>query len=109
MSEVVLNLGGESFRLRCTLDAFRTIPANLGGFVGAFGALSSADVNTCAFIIAAATGKAADFKEHERIAGKMFEQGLEKELFDKLTEYVRLLQNGGKVKTSEEPNGTAGE
>lgn len=110
MSEVILTIGGESFRLRCTLDAFRVIPANLGGFVGAYGALSSADVNTCVFIIAAATGKATDFKEHERIAGRIFEQGLDKELFDKLTEYIKLLQNGGKAKTAEVPDdGPTGE
>ena len=33
MAEVTLNLGGETFVLKCTLDAFRTIPAALGGFV----------------------------------------------------------------------------
>jgi hypothetical protein len=108
MAEVVLTVGGESFRLRCTLDAFRVIPANLGGFVGAFNAIASADPGTCAFIVAAATGKAADFKEHERILGRMFDEGLDKPLFDKITEYVKLLQNGGKVKT-EAPGAPAGE
>ena len=109
MSQVILTIGGESFALKCTLDAFRTIPANLGGFVGAFNALASADVNTCAFIIAAATGKALDFKEHERVASKMFEEGLDRPLFDKLTEYVKLLQNGGKVKTEAAQGAPAGE
>lgn len=109
MADVTLNLGGETFILKCTLNAFRTVPAALGGFVGAFNALASADVNTCVFIIAAATGKPADFKEHERIAERIFAAGLDQELFEKLTEYVKLLQNGGKAKTAEAPNGSAGE
>jgi hypothetical protein len=106
MAEVALTVGGETFVLKCTLNAFRTIPATLGGFVGAFNALASADVNTCVFIIAAGVGKPADFKEHERIAEVLFREGLDKGLFDKLAEYVKLLQNGGK---SEAPNGSAGE
>lgn len=106
MAEVALKIGGETFVLRCTLDAFRTIPANLNGFVGAFGALASADVDTCIFIIAAATGKTRDSKEHDRIGALLFEQGLDRELFDNLTRYVKMLQNGGKA---EAPKGTAGE
>jgi hypothetical protein len=106
MAEVTLKLGGETFTLKCTLDAFRTIPANLNGFVGAFGSLASADVNTCVFIIATATGKTRDFKEHERIAGLLFANGLDRDLFDVLTAYVKMLQNGGKA---EAPNGSAGE
>ena len=106
MAEVNLSLNGEAFVLKCTLDAFRTIPANLGGFVGAFGNLANADVDTCIFIIAAATGKARDFKEQERIGALLFEQGLNRDLFDALTGYVKLLQNGGKA---EAPKGSAGE
>lgn len=109
MAEVTLNLGGETFILKCTLDAFRTIPAALGGFVGAFNAIASADVNTCVFIIAAGIGKANNAKEHERIAGKMFAEGLDKDMFDAIAEYVTLLQNGGRKKTAEDPNGSAGE
>lgn len=106
MSEVKLTLGDESFVLKCTLDAFRTVPAALGGFVGAFNSLASADVNTCVFIVAAGTGKANDFKEHRRIAELMFADGLSASLFETLTEYVKLLQNGGR---REAPNGSAGE
>lgn len=106
MAEVVLKLGSETFVLKCTLEAFRAIPASLNGFVGAFGSLASADVDTCIFIIAAATGKTRDFKEHERIAGLLFEQGLNRDLFDVLTTYVKMLQNGGRA---EAPNGSAGE
>lgn len=106
MAEVALKLGGETFVLKCTLEAFRTIPASLNGFVGAFGSLASADVDTCVFIIAAATGKTRDFKEHERIAGLLFDQGLDRDLFDVLTNYVKMLQNGGKT---EAPKGSAGE
>lgn len=106
MAEVALKIGGETFALKCTLEAFRTIPANFNGFVGAFGSLASADVNTCVFIIATATGKMQDFKEHERIAGLLFDQGLDRDLFDTLTKYVKMLQNGGKA---EAPKGSAGE
>ena len=108
MSEVVLNVGGETFVLKCTLDAFRVIPAQLGGFVGAYHALTTGDPNTCVFIIAAATGKATDMKAHEHIAGRIFADGLGPAVISKCTEYVLLLQHGGKVRT-EAPNGSAGE
>ena len=98
MSEVLVDIGGETFALKCTLDAFRSIPAALGGFVGTFGNLANADVNTCVYIVAVATGKKNDFAEHERIAGLMFKDGLDGQMFDKLTSYVKLLQNGGKVR-----------
>lgn len=92
-----LNIAGEEFDLKCTLEAFRTIPATLGGFVGTFNNLAQADPETCSFIIAAATGKGRDMKERERIAGLLFKAGLSAEVIGTLTEYVQMLSNGGKV------------
>jgi hypothetical protein len=94
--EVQLTLGDETFTLKCTLDAFRSIPATLGGFVGVFNNLASGDVEGVAYIIAAATGKGNNAKERERIAAKMFSVGLTSELYTTVTDYVNLLQNGGK-------------
>lgn len=105
-AEVTLKLGDETFILKCTLDAFRTIPAALGGFVGAFQHLANADVDTCILIVAAATGNTRNAKEHDRIANLLFSQGLDRTLFDTLTEYVNMLKNGGRT---EAPGGTAGE
>jgi hypothetical protein len=103
---VKLEIGSRSFALECTLDAFRSIPSALGGFVGAFNKLASADVETCVYIIAAATGKARDFDEQNNIAALIFANGLDKNLFDTLTRYVTLLQNGGKASV-DQPNGAS--
>lgn len=108
MSQVNLTIGGETFALKCTLDAFRTIPAALGGFVGAFNAMQTADVNTIVFVIAAGIGKASSAKEHDRIAELIFKDGLEPETISKVSEYVLLLKDGGKVK-SEAQSDAAGE
>lgn len=96
LSEKTTTIGNETFVLKCTLDAFRRIPATLGGFVGVFSNLASADVDGAAFIIAAATGKGGDFAEQERIASLMFANGLSSALFNDLTAYIQLLQNGGR-------------
>lgn len=105
-AEVSLTLGDETFVLKCTVEAFRNIPAALGGFVGAFQHIANADVDTCILIIAVATGNARNAKEHDRIANLLFKQGLDRSVFDKMAEYVLLLQNGGR---QEAPSGTAGE
>lgn len=103
--EVHITLGSETFALKCTLDAFRSIPRGLDGFIGAFGKLTQADVDSCVFIIASGTGKGGDFKEHERIAGLLFENGLSGVLTP-LSTYLTLLQGGG---AKREASGTSGE
>lgn len=101
LGEMSVTIGGEEFVLKCTLDAFRSIPATLGGFVGTFGQLAQAEPESCAFIVAAATGKGRDMKERERIAGLMFTGGgLNAETISSLTDYVRMLNNGGKLPTA---------
>lgn len=108
MSDTIVEIGGEKFTLKCTLDAFRSIPSALGGFLGAFNRLATADVETCVYIVAAATGSKSDFAEHERIAGLMFKDGLDGKMFDALTNYVKLLQNGGKVRSEAAGGGAPG-
>ena len=94
-----LTIGTQTYALECTLDAFRSIPSALGGFTGTYAKLASADPDTCVFIIAAAIGKARDFEAQNVIADVLFKAGLDKNLFDTLTKYVGLLQNGGKTKS----------
>jgi len=93
--EVELNLAGETFILRCTLDAFREVPARFDGFVGALRRLGVADVDATAHMIAIGIGKGRNQRERERIAGKLFEAGLDDAL-SKLTEWIGLLSAGGK-------------
>lgn len=106
LGEKQITIGNEVFTLKCTLDAFRRIPATLGGFVGVFNNLATADVDGAAFIIAVATGKGGNLKEQERIAGLMFEAGLSPEFFDALTDYVQRLRNRGQPMKQ---NGTEGQ
>ncbi len=108
MSEILVTIGGETFALKCTLDAYRSFQSALGGFLGAFNRLATADVETCVYIVAAATGKKSDFAEHERIAGLMFKDGLDGKMFDLLTSYIKLLQNGGKVRPEAADGGAPG-
>lgn len=105
--ETLVNIGDETFVLKCTLDAFRTIPAHLDGFIGAFSKLAQASPDACIVIIAAGTGKARDFKEHDRIAGLLFENGLAN-VIPVLTQYVDFLSSGG-MKRAEAQSGDAGE
>lgn len=94
MSDIDIELDGEIFSLRCTLLAFKEIPAQFGGFVGAFRRLAEVDIDASAQMIAIATGKPKNSKERERIVEKLFEAGLEDAL-PKLTEYLSLLSAGG--------------
>jgi len=94
MSDIDIDLAGETFSLRCTLGAFKAIPAQFGGFVGAFRRLAEVDVEAAAFMIAAGTGKQKNSKERDRILERLFEGGLEDAL-PKLTEYLSLLSAGG--------------
>lgn len=107
MSDIDIELDGETFTLRCTLNAFIAIPEQFGGFVGAFRKLAEVDITAIAFMIAAGIGKHKNSKERERIVGKLFEGGLEDAL-PKLTEYLSLLSGGGKAR-SEAQSDDAGE
>lgn len=104
---VKVTLGTETFVLGYTLNAFRDVPALCDGYMGAYAKLSQADPNVCIAIIAAGTGKAGDAKEFERIAELLFEYGMVG-VIPALTEYVGMLQVGGKVRT-EAQSGTPGE
>lgn len=109
LGEKQITIGSESFMLKCTLDAFRRIPSTMGGFVGVFNNLATADPDGAAFIIAAATGKGGDLKEINRIAELLFKVGLSSDLFNELTDYVQMLRNKGQPMNSEAQSGTAGE
>lgn len=107
MSDIDIELDGETFSLRCTLNAFTAIPEQFGGFVGAFRKLAEVDINAVAFMIAAGIGKQKNGKERERIIEKLFEAGLE-DAMPKLTEYLSLLSAGGR-KRKEAQSEAAGE
>jgi len=107
MSEIEIDLAGETFSLSCTLGAFKAVSEHFGGFVGAFRALAEVNVGAVAFVIAAGIGKPKNSREQERIVEKLFEGGLEDAL-PKLTEYLSLLSAGGK-KREEAQSGEVGE
>lgn len=94
MSEIEIDLAGETFSLSCTLGAFKAVSDQFGGFVGAFRALAEVNIDAAAYIIAAGIGKQRNSKERDRIVEKLFEGGLEDAL-PKLTEYLSLLSAGG--------------
>lgn len=95
MSDIDIELDGETFSLSCTLGAFKAVSEKFGGFVGAFRALAEVNIDAAAYIIAAGIGKQRNTKERERIVERLFEGGLEDAL-PKLTEFLSLLSAGGK-------------
>lgn len=104
MSEIEIDLDGETFSLSCTLGAFKAVSEHFSGFVGAFRALAEVNIDAAAYIIAAGTGKQRNAKERERIVERLFEGGLEDAL-PKLTEYLSLLSAGGKKRQEEAQSG----
>lgn len=95
MSDIEIELGGETVSLRCTLGAFKDVSGQFGGFVRAFQKLAEVDIDAIAYIIAAGIGKHKNSRERERIVEKLFEGGLD-EVLPKVTEYLGLLSGGGK-------------
>lgn len=95
MSDIEIELGGETVSLRCTLGAFKDVSSQFGGFVSAFQKLAEVDIDAIAYIIAAGIGKHKNSRERERIVEKLFEGGLD-EVLPKVTEYLGLLSGGGK-------------
>lgn len=95
MSDIEIELGGETFALRCTLGAFKDVNGHFGGFVKAFQKLAEVDIDAIAFMMAAGVGKQRNTKERERIVEKLFEGGLD-DVLPKVTEYLGLLSAGGK-------------
>jgi hypothetical protein len=109
LGDVVVIIGQESFVLKCTLNAFITIPSHLNGFKGASERLQASDPSAFATVISTATGKPYDVKEHQRIIDLLFENGFGgTSVRDKLLEYVGLLVVGGKVR-AEAQSEVAGE
>lgn len=106
-SEIVLSLGGETFVLKRTLDAYISVPAALGGFQGAFEKLRTADPSACILVVAAAIGKVDDYVERKRIGGLMMDEGIGN-ILAPLTEYVLLLSQPT-PKGAEEKKGPPGE
>lgn len=106
-SEIIVTVGTESFVLKRTLEAYRSVPAQLDGFVGAYAKMGQAIPDVCAFIIAAGTGKPLDFAERERIAGLLFEHGVT-DVIKPLTAYIDLLMVGPNAKKAAQSDG-AGE
>lgn len=99
MTDVVVTIGPESFVLKCTLNAFMTLPAQLNGFQGAAERLQVSDPFAFATVISTASGKPYDVKEQERVLALLFEHGFDgTKVRDKLLEYVGLLVVGGKVR-----------
>ena len=107
MSDIQIELAGETYELECKLGAFKSISERFGGFVGAFRKLAEVDIDAIAFIIAAGAGKPRNSKEIEKITERLFEEGLEDAL-PKLTEYLSLLSAGG-VKRKEAQSEAEGE
>jgi len=107
LGDIRLDLDGETFALQLTLEAFTEVPAQFGGFVGAFRRLAEVDVQAIASMVAIGTGKAKDAKERKRIVEKLFEGGLE-EAIGKLTEWLSLLSAGG-LKRKEAQSESSGE
>lgn len=108
-TDTVITIGAESFVLKCTLNAFITIPSQLNGFQGAAERIQVSDPFAFATVISTATGKPYDAKEQERILAALFEHGFDgTKVRDNLLEYVGLLVVGGKVR-AEAQSEAAGE
>lgn len=106
-TETVLKMGGETFVLKRTLDAYISVPAALGGFQGAFEKLRTADPSACILVIAAAIGKVDDYVERQRIGGLMMEEGIGN-ILGRLTEFVLALSQPT-PKSAEAKKDTPGE
>jgi hypothetical protein len=107
--DTAVTIGPETFVLKCTLNAFITIPAQLNGFKGAAERLQVSDPFAFATVISTGAGNPYDAKEQERIMGLLFDHGFGgSSVRDKLVEYVGLLVVGGKIR-AEAQSEVAGE
>lgn len=106
-SEILVKVGNETFVLKRTLEAYRSVPAQLDGFVGAYAKMGQANPDVCAFVIAAGVGKPLDFAERDRIASLLYEHDVT-EVLKPLTAYIDLLMSGSNAKKVAQSGG-AGE
>jgi len=80
----------EAVTLKPTLRAFEKISNRFGGLRNAIQALSNMDIDSVAFIIAAAAGIGQ--RDMESLKERIFEAGVVK-VMPKVTEYLVLLMN----------------
>lgn len=90
--------------LKPTLRAFQKISNRFGGLRNAIQAMSTMDIDSVAFIVAAATGSNGT-KEMDSLKEQIFNAGVVK-VMPKVTEYLVLLMNpSGKDDEPEDDDG----